>query len=114
MVDPSQLSCRRGSTRTARPANSSRSSSTELDALLVERIDRLDRDRWLTAGAGVVAALLLGWLAALLIAAASPGPAPGRPGRDPRGRPRHPAAPATRWQPAGRRAAGAATGRRGR
>ncbi|MGC4866815.1 hypothetical protein ACLQ3B_15435 [Micromonospora sp. DT53] len=41
----------------------------ELDALLVERMDGLDRDRWLTVGAGVVAALLLGWLAALLIAA---------------------------------------------
>ncbi|WP_030490065.1 hypothetical protein [Micromonospora chokoriensis] len=42
---------------------------TELDALLVERIDRLDQDRWLTAGSGIVAALLLSWLAALLIAA---------------------------------------------
>ncbi|WP_406078114.1 hypothetical protein [Micromonospora sp. NBC_00858] len=42
---------------------------SELDALLAERIDGLDRDRWLTAGAGVAAALLLGWLAALLIAA---------------------------------------------
>ncbi|WCN81137.1 hypothetical protein [Micromonospora sp. LH3U1] len=42
----------------------------ELDALLVERIDNLDRDRWLTAGAGVLAGLLLSWLAALLITAA--------------------------------------------
>ncbi|MEU8421612.1 hypothetical protein AB0C15_12120 [Micromonospora sp. NPDC048835] len=42
---------------------------TELDALLAERIDRLDRDRWLTAGAGVVAVLLLSWLAALLVVA---------------------------------------------
>ncbi|MBM7491223.1 hypothetical protein JOD64_002445 [Micromonospora luteifusca] len=41
----------------------------ELDALLVERIDELDRDRWLTAGAGVVAGLLLSWLAALLFTA---------------------------------------------
>ncbi|MCG5472164.1 hypothetical protein LADH09A_006200 [Micromonospora sp. LAH09] len=41
----------------------------ELDALLVERIDSLDRDRWLTVAAGVVAVLLLGWLAALLISA---------------------------------------------
>ncbi|RQX19485.1 hypothetical protein DDE19_03845 [Micromonospora ureilytica] len=41
----------------------------ELDALLVERIDGLDRDSWLTVGAGVVTALLLGWLSALLIAA---------------------------------------------
>ncbi|MEV4119279.1 hypothetical protein [Micromonospora sp. NPDC049645] len=41
----------------------------ELDALLKERIDRLDRDRWLTAGAALVAVLLLGCLAALLIAA---------------------------------------------
>ncbi|MGI5524236.1 hypothetical protein ACQEUX_25310 [Micromonospora sp. CA-259024] len=39
----------------------------ELDALLVERIDELDRDRWLTIGAGVTAGLLLSWLAALLI-----------------------------------------------
>ncbi|WP_406073136.1 hypothetical protein [Micromonospora sp. NBC_01638] len=42
----------------------------ELDALLVERIDELDRDRWLIAGAGVFAGLLLSWLAALLITAA--------------------------------------------
>ncbi|MGC4748778.1 hypothetical protein ACLQ28_24450 [Micromonospora sp. DT201] len=41
----------------------------ELDALLVERIDGLDRDRWLTVGAGVAAGLLLSWLAALMIAA---------------------------------------------
>ncbi|WP_328848994.1 hypothetical protein [Micromonospora zamorensis] len=41
----------------------------ELDALLVERIDGLDRDRWLTIASGVVAVLLLGWLAALLIGA---------------------------------------------
>ncbi|MET7706582.1 hypothetical protein [Micromonospora sp. NPDC005413] len=41
----------------------------ELDALLVERIDELDRDRWLTIGAGVIAGLLLSWLAALLITA---------------------------------------------
>ncbi|MGQ5259362.1 hypothetical protein ACTWLT_01255 [Micromonospora sp. ZYX-F-536] len=42
----------------------------ELDALLVERIDGLDRDRWVTIGAGAAAVLLLGWLAALLTAAA--------------------------------------------
>ncbi|MBM0276808.1 hypothetical protein [Micromonospora tarensis] len=41
----------------------------ELDALLVERVDALDRDRWLTAGTAALAALLLGWLAALLVAA---------------------------------------------
>ncbi|MDG4835460.1 hypothetical protein O7631_02880 [Micromonospora sp. WMMD967] len=43
----------------------------ELDALLVERIDELDRDRWSTVAAGVVAVLLLGWLAALLVNAAA-------------------------------------------
>ncbi|MFF5178719.1 hypothetical protein ACFY2Q_11935 [Micromonospora sp. NPDC000316] len=42
----------------------------ELDALLVERIDGLDRERWVTAGAGTAALLLLAWLATLLIAAA--------------------------------------------
>ncbi|MBM0235441.1 hypothetical protein JNW91_28880 [Micromonospora sp. STR1_7] len=41
----------------------------ELDALLVERIDGLDRDRWLTTGAAAVFVLLSGWLAALLITA---------------------------------------------
>ncbi|MFI6784183.1 hypothetical protein [Micromonospora sp. NPDC050276] len=68
VVDPVQLS--------AAALNAHRSARqlqpvilTELDSLLVERIDRLDRDRWLTTGAGVVAALLLSWLAALLIAA---------------------------------------------
>ncbi|SCE86018.1 hypothetical protein [Micromonospora chokoriensis] len=44
---------------------------TELDALLVERIDELDRDRWSIVAAGVVAVLLLGWLAALLVNAAA-------------------------------------------
>ncbi|MEU7676286.1 hypothetical protein AB0C42_15920 [Micromonospora taraxaci] len=43
----------------------------ELDAQLVERIDELDRDRWLIIAAGVVAVLLLGWLAALLVNAAA-------------------------------------------
>jgi hypothetical protein len=69
VVDPVQLS--------AAALNAHRSARqlqpvilTELDALLAERIDRLDRDRWVTAAAGVVAVLLLGWLAALLIAAA--------------------------------------------
>ncbi|MET7945423.1 hypothetical protein [Micromonospora sp. NPDC005324] len=68
VVNPGQLS--------AAALNSHRSARqlqpvilTELDALLAERIDRLNRDRWLTAGAGVVAVLLLGWLAALLVAA---------------------------------------------
>ncbi|MEU8182325.1 hypothetical protein AB0B85_18490 [Micromonospora sp. NPDC049044] len=41
----------------------------ELDALLVERIDGFDRDRWLIGAAGALAVLLLGWLAALLVAA---------------------------------------------
>ncbi|MDG4806511.1 hypothetical protein O7634_07045 [Micromonospora sp. WMMD1120] len=41
----------------------------ELDALLVERVDTLDRDRWLAAGAAALAVLLLGWLAALLVTA---------------------------------------------
>ena len=69
VVNPSQLS--------AAALNSHRSARqlqpvilTELDAVLAERIDRLDRNRWLTAGAAVVAVLLLGWLAALLVAAA--------------------------------------------
>ncbi|MEU8388168.1 hypothetical protein [Micromonospora sp. NPDC048842] len=68
VVDPGQLS--------AAAVSSHRSARqlqpvilTELDSLLAERIDRLDRDRWLTAGAGVVAVLLLAWLAALLVAA---------------------------------------------
>ncbi|MFI6232162.1 hypothetical protein ACIBD9_01205 [Micromonospora sp. NPDC050784] len=68
VVNPSQLS--------AAALNSHRSARqlqpvilAELDALLVERIDRLNRDRWLTAGAGVTAVLLLSWLAALLVAA---------------------------------------------
>ncbi|MET7372992.1 hypothetical protein [Micromonospora arida] len=69
VVNPGQLS--------AAALNSHRSARqlqpvilTELDAVLAERIDRLNGDRWLTAGAGVVAVLLLGWLAALLVAAA--------------------------------------------
>ncbi|RAO25558.1 hypothetical protein ONO23_05910 [Micromonospora noduli] len=69
VVNPGQLS--------AAALNSHRSARqlqpvilTELDAVLAERIDRLNRDRWLTAGAGVVAVLLLSWLAALLVAAA--------------------------------------------
>ncbi|MEV0215368.1 hypothetical protein [Micromonospora sp. NPDC050695] len=41
----------------------------ELDALLVERIDGLDRDRWLTTGAAAAFVLLSGWLAGLLISA---------------------------------------------
>ncbi|MEH0932020.1 hypothetical protein [Micromonospora sp. CPCC 205558] len=69
VVNPSQLSAAavnsHNSARQLQPVILS-----ELDALLVERIDRLNRDRWSTAGAGVVAALLLGWLAALLVAAA--------------------------------------------
>ncbi|MFI6066096.1 hypothetical protein ACIA47_12635 [Micromonospora sp. NPDC051227] len=69
VVNPGQLS--------AAALNSHRSARqlqpvilTELDAVLAERIDRLNRDRWLTAGAGVVAVLLLSCLAALLVAAA--------------------------------------------
>ncbi|MET8281203.1 hypothetical protein [Micromonospora sp. NPDC005174] len=41
----------------------------ELDTLLTERIDGLTRDRWLAVGAGTVAALVLAWLAWLLVAA---------------------------------------------
>ncbi|MFC4016856.1 hypothetical protein ACFOW4_02715 [Micromonospora sp. GCM10011542] len=41
----------------------------ELDALLAERIDGLDRDRWWAIGAASAAALLLGWIGALLLAA---------------------------------------------
>ncbi|PWR08894.1 hypothetical protein DKT68_14225 [Micromonospora acroterricola] len=67
-LDPGPLAAARLNTHTAalqlQPVILS-----ELDALLVERIDGLDRDRWLAAGAGLVATLLLGWLAALLIAA---------------------------------------------
>lgn len=82
----------------------------ELDALLVERIDSLERDRWLTVAAGVVAVLLLGWLAALLISAgrrarrraalaATHTEAPDTPSR---GDPWQPAAPDPReLQPAG-------------
>ncbi|SCE90182.1 hypothetical protein GA0070607_3006 [Micromonospora coriariae] len=66
-VDPGRLAAARLDTHTAalrlQPVILS-----ELDALLVERIDRLDRDRWLATGAGVAAVLLLGWLAALLVA----------------------------------------------
>ncbi|MGC4877101.1 hypothetical protein ACLQ26_12695 [Micromonospora sp. DT43] len=40
----------------------------ELDTLLTERVDGLARDRWLAVGAGVAAALLLAWLAGMLIA----------------------------------------------
>ncbi|MET8257537.1 hypothetical protein [Micromonospora sp. NPDC005205] len=68
VVDPGQLSAAAlSSHRSARQLQPV--ILTELDSLLAERIDRLDRDRWLTAGAGVVALLLLGWLAALLVAA---------------------------------------------
>ncbi|MFE9916197.1 hypothetical protein ACFYPG_13675 [Micromonospora sp. NPDC005553] len=68
VVDPGQLSAAAlSSHRSARQLQPV--ILTELDSLLAERIDRLDRDRWLTAGAGVVAVLLLGWLAALLVAA---------------------------------------------
>ncbi|MEU5669790.1 hypothetical protein ABZ749_05340 [Micromonospora sp. NPDC047753] len=68
VVDPGQLSAAAlSSHRSARQLQPVILS--ELDSLLAERIDRLDRDRWLTAGAGVVAVLLLGWLAALLVAA---------------------------------------------
>ncbi|RLP97175.1 hypothetical protein [Micromonospora sp. CV4] len=67
-VDPARLAAARLDTHTAalqlQPVILS-----ELDALLIERIDALDRDRWQTIGAGVTALLLLGWLAALLIAA---------------------------------------------
>ncbi|MFG1659379.1 hypothetical protein ACGFIY_22875 [Micromonospora chersina] len=41
----------------------------QLDALLAERLDRLDRDRWLARGAVAVAALLLAVLAGVLLAA---------------------------------------------
>ncbi|MEV4388078.1 hypothetical protein AB0J68_20565 [Micromonospora sp. NPDC049580] len=41
----------------------------ELDALLTERIDGLARDRWVAAGAGALAFLLLAWLAGMLVAA---------------------------------------------
>ncbi|MFI2661633.1 hypothetical protein [Micromonospora carbonacea] len=41
----------------------------ELDALLTDRIDQLDRDRRLAAGAAILAVLLLGALAAVLITA---------------------------------------------
>ncbi|MEW2141349.1 hypothetical protein AB0869_00855 [Micromonospora vinacea] len=68
VVNPGQLS--------AAALNSHRSARqlqpvilNELDSLLVERIDRLNRDRWLTVGAAVAAVLLLGWLTALLVAA---------------------------------------------
>ncbi|MER7458964.1 hypothetical protein [Micromonospora sp. NPDC126480] len=37
----------------------------ELDALLADRLDRLDRDRWLTVGAGATAVLLMAALALL-------------------------------------------------
>ncbi len=37
----------------------------ELDALLADRLDRLDRDRWLTVGAGTLAVLLMAALAVL-------------------------------------------------
>ncbi|MET8231023.1 hypothetical protein ABZS77_10140 [Micromonospora sp. NPDC005298] len=70
----------------------------ELDALLADRIDDLDRDRWLIVGAVVVFVLLAGWLAALLIAAdrrarrRAATPTAGAPGPD------EPAA-ADSWQP---------------
>ncbi|MGV9216075.1 hypothetical protein ACTFTM_29835 [Micromonospora sp. RB23] len=41
----------------------------ELDTLLTERADGLARDRWLAVGAGALAALVLIWLAGLLVAA---------------------------------------------
>ncbi|WP_433314614.1 hypothetical protein [Micromonospora chersina] len=41
----------------------------QLDALLAERLDRLDRDRWLARGAVAVAAVLLAVLAGVLLAA---------------------------------------------
>ncbi|WP_410814536.1 hypothetical protein [Micromonospora sp. 067-2] len=43
---------------------------SELDALLAERIDELDRDRWWAVGAATAAVLLLGWIGVLLLAAA--------------------------------------------
>ncbi|MEH1165648.1 hypothetical protein V6V47_09695 [Micromonospora sp. CPCC 205539] len=70
----------------------------ELDALLVERIDGLDRTRWLITGAGVAAVLLLGWLTALLVSAGrrarrrAAGPAPLASGLDTR-------PPGDLWQP---------------
>ncbi|MET8833345.1 hypothetical protein ABZV78_05450 [Micromonospora sp. NPDC004540] len=41
----------------------------QLDALLAERVDRLDRDRWLARGAVAVAAVLLAVLAGVLVTA---------------------------------------------
>ncbi|MFD6568627.1 hypothetical protein [Micromonospora profundi] len=68
-VDPGQLAAAaltsRNAARQLQPVI-----LAELDALLVERIDGLDRDRWTAVGAAAVAVLLLGWLATLLIAAA--------------------------------------------
>ncbi|MGN9810588.1 hypothetical protein ACTMSW_14650 [Micromonospora sp. BQ11] len=42
----------------------------ELDALLADRLDDLDRERWLAVGAAVTAVLLLAALAAILVTAA--------------------------------------------
>ncbi|MEU4470892.1 hypothetical protein [Micromonospora sp. NPDC023888] len=68
VVDPGQLSA--AGLNTHRAARQLQPVIlAELDALLVERIDEFDRDRWLISAAGVLAALLLSWLAALLLAA---------------------------------------------
>ncbi|MGC4811432.1 hypothetical protein ACLQ29_13000 [Micromonospora sp. DT228] len=68
VVDPGQLSA--AGLNTHRAARQLQPVIlAELDALLVERIDEFDRDRWLIGGAGAFALLLLGWLAALLLAA---------------------------------------------
>ncbi|MEU7843191.1 hypothetical protein AB0B39_19815 [Micromonospora sp. NPDC049114] len=71
----------------------------ELDALLTERSDGLARDRWLAAGAGVAAFLLLAWLAWILIAAGrrarrrAATPDAGNPATPPPGDPWQPSAP---------------------
>ncbi|MEU7586041.1 hypothetical protein AB0A95_07050 [Micromonospora sp. NPDC049230] len=68
VVDPGQLSA--AGLNTHRAARQLQPVIlAELDALLVERIDELDTDRWQTAAAAALAVLLLSWLAALLFAA---------------------------------------------
>ncbi|MFG2048625.1 hypothetical protein ACGFIW_14495 [Micromonospora sp. NPDC048935] len=68
LVDPGQLSA--AGLNTHRAARQLQPVIlAELDALLVARIDELDRDRWLTTAATALAVLLLSWLAALLFTA---------------------------------------------
>ncbi|MET8039720.1 hypothetical protein ABZU25_02515 [Micromonospora sp. NPDC005215] len=68
VVDPGQLSA--AGLNTQRAARQLQPVIlAELDALLVERIDEFNRDRWLISAAGVLAVLLLSWLAALLVVA---------------------------------------------